>query len=127
MFDGVQADGTPNDHVVSQAEYYFTAYNWGGPQYNPNGRYDLFIKENSYVKLRELSFGYNFSKTVLKKIGFSKLQLSAYGRNLFYIYRTIKDMDAEQTTAGSRWFDNVNNTGTNPSSRTYGLMLRASL
>nr|WP_315254003.1 SusC/RagA family TonB-linked outer membrane protein [uncultured Flavobacterium sp.] len=127
LLDGVQADGSPNNHIVSQSEYYFTVYNWGGPQYSPNTRYDLYIKENSYVKLRELSIGYNFSKTILKKIGFSKLQLSAYGRNLFYIYRTIKDMDAEATTAGSRWFQNVNNTGTNPSSRTYGLMLRASI
>jgi iron complex outermembrane receptor protein len=127
LLPGVQVDGSVNDHVVSQADYYWTVYNWGGPQYSPNTRYDLYIKENSYVKLRELSIGYNFSKTILKKIGFSKLQLSAYGRNLFYIYRTIKDMDAEATTAGSRWFQNVNNTGTNPSSRTYGLMLRASI
>lgn len=127
LLDGVKLDGTPNDYIAQAAEYYFTVYNWGGPQYNPNGRYDLFIKENSYVKVREISLGYSLPKKVLNKIGFKKLQLSVYGRNLFYIYRTIKDIDAEQTTAGSRWFQNVNNTGTNPSSRTYGLMLRASL
>lgn len=127
LLDGVQLDGTPNDHVVSQADYYWTVYNWGGPQYSPNTRYELYIKENSYVKLREVSLGYSLPKEVLNKIGFKKLQLSVFGRNLFYIYRTIKDIDAEQTTAGSRWFQNVNNTGTNPSSRTYGLMLRASL
>ena len=127
LLSGVQVDGTPNDHVVSQAVYYNSVYNWGGPQYSPNTRYELYIKENSYVKLRELSFGFDFPKTILKKIGFSKFNLSVYGRNLFFIYRTIKDMDPEQTTAGSRWYQNVNNAGTNPSSRTYGLMLRASL
>ncbi|MDD5149208.1 MAG: SusC/RagA family TonB-linked outer membrane protein [Flavobacterium sp.] len=127
LLPGVQVDGAPNDHVVSQADYYWTVYNWGGPQYSPNTRYELYIKENSYVKLRELSLDYSFPKSILKKIGFTKFNLSVFGRNLFYVYRTIKDMDAEQTTAGSRWFQNVNNTGTNPSSRTYGLMLRASL
>jgi len=127
LLDGVLADGTPNNRVVSQAVYYNTVYNWGGPQYSPNTRYELYVKENSYVKLRELSFGYDIPQSILKKIGFSKFNLSVYGRNLFFIYRTIKDMDPEQTTAGSRWFQNVNNTGTNPSSRTYGLMLRASL
>jgi iron complex outermembrane recepter protein len=45
---------------------------------------------------------------------------------LFYLYRTIKDMDAEQLTAGSRWTQTVSNAGTNPSSRTVGLMVRAS-
>lgn len=127
LLPGVQVDGSANNHVVSQADYYWTVYNWGGPQYSPNTRYELYIKDNSYVKLRELSFGYSFPKSVLNKIGLTKLNLSAFGRNLFYVYRTIKDIDAEQTTAGSRWFQNVNNTGTNPSSRTYGLMLRASL
>jgi hypothetical protein len=34
-------------------------------------------------------------------------------------------MDAEQTTAGSRWFQTLNNAGTNPSTRSYGVMIRA--
>ena len=125
LLPGVQADGTKNTKVVSQAYYYWNVYNWGGPQYS-SSRYSLYIQENTYVKMREISIGYNFGSKIASKLGANKLRLSVFGRNLFYLYRTIKDIDSEQTTAGSRWYQNVSNVGTNPSSRTFGLMLRAS-
>lgn len=125
LLPGVKSDGTPNDKVVSQAFYYWNTYNWGGPMYS-SSRYELYIKENTYVKMREIAIGYNFKSNIAKKIGATKLRLSVFGRNLFYLYRTLKDIDSEQTTAGSRWYQNVSNVGTNPSSRTFGVMLRAS-
>ena len=121
---GVNADGTPNTNVISQAYYYWNTYNWGGPQYS-SSRYELYIKKNSYIKMREISLGYTIPAKLAGKIGAKKLQLSVFGRNLFYIYRTLKNLDAEQTTAGSRWFQSLTNVGTNPSTRTYGVMLRA--
>ena len=126
LMDGVKLDGTKNDYIASSADYYWTVYNWGGPQYSPNTRYELYIKENSYIKFRELSIGYALPTKTAKKIGATKIQLSVFGRNLFYLYRTLKDLDAEQTTAGSRWTQTLTNVGTNPSTRTYGIMLRAS-
>ena len=125
LMDGVNVDGTPNTNVVSQAGYYVTTYNWGGPQYS-SSRYELYVQKNDYVKLRELSLGFNVPASYASKIGATKLSLSLFGRNLFYIYRTIKDMDAEATTSGSRWDKNVNNAGVSPSTRSYGVMLRAS-
>ena len=127
LLDGVKLDGSVNDVIVSQANYYWEVYNWGGPQYSPNTNYGLYIKENNYVKVREMSLGYSFPKQILDKIGIDRLHLSVYGRNLFYIYRSIKDLDVEATTAGSRWNQNINNAGNSPASRTFGLMLRASL
>ena len=106
--------------------YYNTVYNWGGPQYSPNTRYELYIQKNSYVKFRELSLGFNIPARVANNIGAKKINASVFGRNLFYVYRTLKNMDAEQTTAGSRWAQTLTNVGTNPSTRTFGLMLRAS-
>ena len=126
LLNGVTADGQPNNNVVSQANYYWTVYNWGGPQYSPNTRYELYIKENTYVKFRELSIGYSIPANIVSKMGAKKVQVSVFGRNLFYIYRTLKDIDAEQTTAGSRWWQTLSNAGTNPSTRTYGVMVRAS-
>jgi hypothetical protein len=76
--------------------------------------------------MRELALNYSLPANLAQKIGAKKLQVSVYGRNLFYLYRTLKDLDAEQTTAGSRWFQTVNNIGTNPSTKTVGVMLRAS-
>lgn len=125
LMDGVTADGTPNTNVISQAGYYNMTYNWGGPQYS-SSRYDLYIQKNNYVKVREVSFAYNMPATWASRIGASRLSFSVFGRNLFYIYRTIKDMDAEGTTSGSRWSQNVNNAGLTPSTRSFGAMLRAS-
>ena len=126
ILEGVKADGTPNDYVASSAYYYFVTYNWGGPQYSPNTRYELFVKENSYIKMRELVLRYALPKSLVQKIGLSNLEISAFGRNLFFIYKTIDHMDPEQATAGSRWFQTVNNVGTNPSTRTFGGSLRFS-
>jgi TonB-linked SusC/RagA family outer membrane protein len=126
ILDGVKADGSKNDYVVSSAEYYFITYNWGGPQYSPNTRYELFVKENSYIKMRELVLRYSLPKTFVQKMGLSNLEVSAFGRNLFFFYKTIDHMDPEQATAGSRWFQTVNNVGTNPSTRTFGGSLRFS-
>lgn len=125
LLPGVKANGTPNDVITSASNYFWTVYNWGGPQYSPNTRYDLYIQENSYVKFREATLSYKMPVSVAKKLGAQSLQLSVFGRNLFYLYRTIKNMDAEQTTAGSRWTQTINNIGTNPSSRSFGVMLRA--
>ncbi|PXY46196.1 SusC/RagA family TonB-linked outer membrane protein [Flavobacterium hydrophilum] len=125
LMTGVTADGAPNTNVISQAGYYNMTYNWGGPQYS-SSRYELYIKENNYVKLREVSLTYSLPTNWAAKIGASKLNFSAYGRNLFFIYRSIKDMDPEATTAGSKWSQNINNAGTNPATRSIGCMLRAS-
>lgn len=126
ILEGVKADGTPNDYVASSIYYYFAVYNWGGPQYSPNTRYELFIKENSYIKMRELVLRYDLPKKIVSKLGLSNVQVSAFGRNLFFIYKTIDHMDPEQATAGSRWFQTVNNVGTNPATRTFGGSLRFS-
>lgn len=124
LMEGVTNDGQPNTNVISQAYYYWNTYNWGGPQYSKS-RYELYIQKNSYVKMRELSLTYNFPTNIAGKIGAKNLQLSVFGRNLFYLYRTLKDLDAEQTTAGSRWHQTLTNAGTNPSTRTMGVMVRA--
>ena len=125
LMDGVLSTGEVNTNIVSQAVYYNNTYNWGGPQYS-NSRYELYVKENTYIKMREISLGYRIPSNITRKIGTQNLTLSVFGRNLFFIYRTIKDLDAEQTNVGTRWSDNINNAGNNPSFRTMGVMLRAS-
>lgn len=125
LMEGVLADGTPNDNVISQATYYANTYNWGGPQYS-SSRYELYVEENNYIKMREISVGYRIPSALASKLRAKNLQLSVFGRNLFFIYRSIKDLDPEQMTGGSNWINNVSNAGTSPATRTFGLMLRAS-
>ncbi|WP_285060197.1 SusC/RagA family TonB-linked outer membrane protein [Pedobacter ginsengisoli] len=124
LIQGVLENGQPNTNVISQAFYYTQTYNWGGPQYSYS-RYELYVKKNNYVKMREINLGYKLPASIASKIGAKNLQVSAFGRNLFFVYRTLKDLDPEQMTGGSRWWQTVNNAGSNPATRTYGVMLRA--
>ena len=122
---GVFPDGTPNTYVTSQFFYYWDSYNWGGPQYS-NSQYFKYILKNTYWKMREISFSYTLPQSISRKLKANKLQVSVFGRNLFYLYRTIKDMDAEQLTAGLSWNSSLNNAGSQPSTRSFGVSLRAS-
>lgn len=124
LLKGNLPDGTSNTHIESQAVYYWYVYNWGGPQYS-NSQYFKYIVKNSYWKVREISLSYNLPASLAKKIKANRLQLSVFGRNLFYLYRTIKNMDAEQLTTGLQWNQNVSNAGTNFTTRTFGASLRA--
>ncbi len=135
LLKGVQLDGTPNNVVVSSAYFYRTEYNSSDASLGSVGptQGDLeyeYVAKNTYFKFREINFSYSFPTPVLTKLHATNLTLSIFGRNLFYIYRTIKDADAEQFTSGSGWgYQNGNTTSnlgnTNPSSRSYGVMLRA--
>ncbi|WP_209331254.1 SusC/RagA family TonB-linked outer membrane protein [Lunatimonas salinarum] len=124
LMDGVTADGNANTNVISQALYYQRTYNWGGPQYS-QARYELYIQENTYLKMRELSLGYNIPASITSKLGARSINVSAFGRNLFFFYRNIKDLDPEVLTGGSRWTQTLTSAGTNPATRSVGLMLRA--
>jgi hypothetical protein len=75
--------------------------------------------------VREISLSYNLPQSIASKIKAKHLQLSVFGRNVFYIYRTIKDMDAEQLTTGLKWSESLTNAGSQPSTRTFGVSLRA--
>jgi len=122
---GVFPDGTANTYVTSQFFYYWDAYNWGGPQYS-NSQYFNYILTNTYWKMREITLSYTLPQSVARRLKATKLQVAVFGRNLFYLYRTIKDMDAEQLTAGLNWSQSLNTAGTQPSTRTFGASLRAS-
>lgn len=124
LMDGVTAEGTPNTNVISQAYYFQRTYNWGGPQYS-QARYELYIQENTYFKMREISLAYSIPSTIAQKLGASSIQVSTFGRNLFFFYRNVKDLDPEVLTGGSRWAQTLTNAGTNPATRSVGLMVRA--
>ena len=125
LMDGVTLDGNPNTNVISQANYFWRTYGWGGPQYS-SSRYELYIQDNTYFKMRELSLGYSLPSHLAKKMGATNVHISAFGRNLFFFYRNIKDLDPEVLTGGSRWTQTLTSAGTNPATRTMGIMLRAS-
>ncbi|QEC73828.1 hypothetical protein FSB73_21340 [Arachidicoccus ginsenosidivorans] len=121
----MNSDGNQNSNVISQAFYFNNVYNWGGPQYSPNALYNYFIKKNDYIKMREIALTYNFSDKIASKIKANHLSVSLIGRNLFFFYRTLKDLDPEQLTVSNNFYGNANNAGSQPASRTYGITLKA--
>ncbi|EJW98193.1 TonB-dependent receptor plug [gut metagenome] len=83
---GVKADGkTPNDVKAEAMKYYMAVA----------GITEEFVYNASFVKLRELSFGYTFPQKWVKKLGMSSLSLAIVGRNLWNIYDDVPLVDPE--------------------------------
>jgi TonB-linked SusC/RagA family outer membrane protein len=122
ILPGVKEDGTKNDIMISADRMYNWTYNWGteAPTY-----YSHSIFKNSYVKVREIVLGYNFPKSIISKFGCQKLQLSAYARNPFYIYKNLPIFDAEATDATS-WIEQSWIGGSTVTTRSFGVSLRVS-
>ncbi|RYY08104.1 MAG: SusC/RagA family TonB-linked outer membrane protein [Sphingobacteriaceae bacterium] len=118
---GVYANGQPNTTIIDAASYYFNEFAAGNSDgLNQKGA----IYKNDYIKMREVTLGYNLPKSIVNKIGMSNLRFSVIGRNLFYFYRTLKNLDPE-TMIGNQWFSQSVDNGSLPATRSYGLSLNA--
>ncbi len=119
--EGVKADGTPNDILVTQFEVNDMQYGWGT---SSTQSYAEAIQKNSYVKCREISLAYTLPQKWTQKFACRNLTISAFARNPFYLYRTLKDFDSE-TADGMNWIYQSMVGGSTSSARTFGLSLRA--
>jgi hypothetical protein len=101
----------PVDYYVDAQEYYHNFYNLSA--------YDEFIYDLSYVKLRELSVGYNVP---VEKLGISKyvqgLNVSVVAQNPWLIYSSTKDFDPSEISAAQ------GESGQFPGIRSLGLNLK---
>jgi len=70
---------------------------WGAKSNNarPSTR---FLKDASYLKLRNVQIGYNFSENILKRLHLSKLRAYCSGTNLYTLTR-YPGLDPELTTS----------------------------
>ncbi|MCD6333240.1 MAG: SusC/RagA family TonB-linked outer membrane protein [Bacteroidales bacterium] len=127
ILPGVKSDGSANDIIVSAADYYLNTFTWGAnPAWGiPYSRYDDAVRKNHYVKFRELSVGYNLPKSLAQKFKCNNIRLALVGSNLFYLYRTFKDFDAE-TNIGTNWVNAAIVGGSTSASRSLGFSIRAS-
>ena len=80
---GVKEDGSVNDIPVSAQSYYSTI----GLYKSQKGYAEEFVHDASYIKLKELSLGYSFPQSLLKKTPFTQLKLSFVARNLFFLMK----------------------------------------
>ena len=122
ILPGVRSDnGQPNDIMISAMRWYNWSYNWGtdAPTY-----YSHSIFKNSYVKVREITLSYSFPKLITDKLHMTRLVVSAYARNPFYIYKNLPIFDAEATDATS-WIEQSWIGGSTATTRSFGVSLKA--
>lgn len=117
VYDGVNADGTPNTSPMD-------AETWNVFYYQSLGGHDRSIFDGSFVKLREVNLTYDLPSSFLSKTPFGKLSVGAYGRNLWLIFSNIPHVDPETA------FGNANGIqgfefGQTPSARTVGFTVDA--
>ena len=109
IVDGVTEDGQPNNTVVSAENYYHRLYNIA----------EANVYDASFVKLRELSIGYNLPKSVYSRLGLQGASVMLTARNLWTIYKKADNIDPEAAiTAGNAQGVEAY---TLPTARTYGL------
>jgi TonB-linked SusC/RagA family outer membrane protein len=110
----VYANGTKNTTYIAANDFY-GAWDY---DYCPtmNNVYDA-----SYVKLREVSFGYNLPAKLLAKTPVAKVNISIVGRNLWIIHKNIPYYDPELSVSAGNIQGIAD--GAYPSTRTYGFNL----
>lgn len=83
----------------------------------------MFMYDASFVKLRQLTLGYNFPRAWFSKTPIQNLSLSLVGRNLWVINKNIDNVDPESTystNAGAQGLEYF----AMPVTRSYGFNLR---
>lgn len=95
---------------------------WGAVQGETNAKTDLFLYDASFIKLRQLSLGYNFPRQMLSKTPFQSLSFSFVARNLAILYKDVPNIDPESS------YQNGNGQGLDyfgfPATRSYGFDLK---
>ncbi|MFT2008477.1 SusC/RagA family TonB-linked outer membrane protein [Pontibacter sp. 13R65] len=121
LLEGVTAEGETNTTVVDAAYYYMNTFYWGADAWNAKGS----VYDNSYVKMRELVLGYNLPQSFAQKMKFQNLRVSLVGRNLFYFWRTLENLDPE-APIGSQWYRQGIDEGSSAATRSIGFQINAS-
>lgn len=122
VLKGVTETGEANTTVVDAASYYINMFDWGNDAWNSRGA----VYDNSYIKLREVVLAYTLPARVLERLPFRKLQVSLMGRNLFYVWKTLENLDPE-ATLGTNWVKQGIDQGSNDATRSYGFAINISL
>lgn len=79
-----------NDQIISVYDYWSTFVHDMGGDLQPD-----YIFKNDYIKLREVAFSYTLPKKISEQLRLQKLTFTVNARNLFYLYKTLPNVDAE--------------------------------
>jgi hypothetical protein len=87
-----------------------------------NRAQENFIYDASFVKLRQLTLGYNLPKSLVSKAGIKNATISFVGRNLAILYKNVDNIDPESSYTSSN-AQGLDYFGV-PSTRSYGFNLK---
>lgn len=119
--DGVNENtGAQNEVNLSAAQYYLNTFGWGNNAWNEKAA----VLDNNYIKLREAVISYRIPESFTERLKINNLRVSLIGRNLFYFYRSIKDVDPE-APVGNQWYSQGVDIGSNAATRSFGFSLNA--
>ncbi|MNK46252.1 Vitamin B12 transporter BtuB [compost metagenome] len=119
IVDGVvdNGNGTYTQNTTSiNAEQYWTAIGQRTPIAEP------FVYDATNIRLRELVFGYSMPKRLLGNSGFSSIDFSLVGRNLFFFLNKAEHFDPE-AGAGTGNLQGIESFNI-PSTRDYGVNVK---
>jgi TonB-linked SusC/RagA family outer membrane protein len=121
VLPGVFADGTPNNVAISSTEFGFNTF-FGGDINEVN------VFDGTTIRVQEASLGYSIPKKMLDKTPFGSLSLTLSGTNLWYKAVNFPDNVRYDTNSSSTGVGNGQGIDffTGPSTRRYGLTVRAS-
>jgi TonB-linked SusC/RagA family outer membrane protein len=110
---GVKENGEVNNISVPAYTYY--------PQLATNVS-SVAVLDGSFIKFRQLTFGYTLNQAILANTPFQAVTLSLVGRNLFTIMKHTDNIDPENTISPLVTYAGVEG-GSLPFARTYGVTL----
>lgn len=77
---------------------------WGPGDIDFDENSTIWVKNNSFIRLKNIELSYNFNKDVLKKIGVSNLSVLVSAHNLFIISDNVKFDDPESNVSDGRYY-----------------------
>ena len=112
----------PNDKLVPEWEYYETNFDWKN-----QGIYPQIVYDNNYIKLRELTLSFDLPAAWARHVPARNLRLSLIGRNLFYLRKTVPNVDPESATSTVDYRQGLNDyIGYHPTTRSVGFKITGS-
>lgn len=122
-----KSNGQPNSTVIDAPSFYLNTYSWGSwPGSGSYSTYEGAVFDNNYIKMREISLSYTLPTKITDKLKTQRVTLSLYGRNLFYIYKSLPNLDPEESI-GTSYISQAFSGGANAATRSFGASIRLSL
>ncbi|MGN6436010.1 MAG: SusC/RagA family TonB-linked outer membrane protein [Agriterribacter sp.] len=106
ILPGVKLDAdnkyVPNDIIIAASDHYQTYINDLSTSFPPDN-----ILKNDYIKLREIALSYTLPRSVAQMMKLQGLSLTVAGRNLFYLYKSIPNIDVEGAIGSDSFVENT--------------------